>query len=116
VQGLQANPMAIAFVLLFAKIGQYSKAISLAKERSNLSLLAMDEAVVGTRRAAWFEQPADMTGTSSNRWVTWIDGDTEGDKPTKRAQLLLGDFKVFGDFLQELIGSSRQPEKEPDAK
>lgn len=116
VQGLQANPTAIAFALLFDRLGQYSKAIALAKERSNLTLLAMDGAVIGIRRDAWVERPADMTDTFSNRWVTWIDGDMKGDKPTKRAQLLLGDFKAFGDFLQELIGSSRQPAKEPNAK
>jgi hypothetical protein len=116
VQGLQANPMAIAFVLLFAKLDQYCKAISLAKERSNLSLLAMDEAVIGTRRDAWSERPADMTDTSSTRWVTWVDENSKGDKPTKRARLLLGDFTAFGDFLQELIGSSRSPAREPDAK
>lgn len=76
----------------------------------------MDEAVIGTRPDAWFERSADMTDITANRWVTWIDGDANVGKPVKRAQVLLGDFKVFGGFLQELIGSSRQPEKEPDAK
>lgn len=107
VQGLQANPTATAFALLFSKLGRCSKAIPLAQERSNLSLLAQDEAVIGTRRNAWFERPDDMIDKSSGPWITWIDGDMKREKPTKRAQLSLGDFIVFGDFLQELIGLNR---------
>ena len=116
VQGLQANPTAIAFALLFGKMGQYAKAIPLAKERSNLSLLALDEAVIGTRREAWMQRPADMIDSIASSWVLWADGDEQDGKPMRRAEVPLGDFKVLGDFLQELIGSTISLMKEPDAK
>ncbi|MFH0823346.1 MAG: SIR2 family protein [Pseudomonadota bacterium] len=116
VQGLQANPTAIAFALLFGKIEQYSKAILLAQDRSNLSLLAQDQAIIGTRRNEWLKRSSDLVDESLSRWIMWADGDQKVEKPTKRAELTLGNFKVFGDFLQELIGSNWQPVKESNAE
>ncbi len=116
IQGLQGNPTSTAFALMFDQLGQYSKAIPLAQERSNLSLLSKDEAIIGTRRSAWFERPADMIDTVLGRWIAWSDENVKNNKQMKQAQFLLGDFKIFGDFLQELIGFGRQSENDKDAK
>ena len=115
VQGLQANPTAIAFALLFGEIQRSSKGIPLAQERSNLSLLARDEAIIGSRRSGWLEQNSDLIDQSLSDWIKWVDTE-KGEKPRKRAEFLLGDFTVFGLFLQELIGSSWQPGKASNAE
>lgn len=116
VQGLQANPTAIAFALLFGEIRQYSKAVSLAQARSNLTLLAQDQAIIGTRLNRWTESSSEPIDKHASQWIEWADGDSNDKKSTRQAQFMLGDFRIFGHFLQELSGSNWQPVKESNAE
>ncbi|MBI5885284.1 MAG: SIR2 family protein [Deltaproteobacteria bacterium] len=58
-QGLQSTQTAIAFALFFDNIDQYSQAVKLACERSNLSILARDGAVISGRINKWPEKGAE---------------------------------------------------------
>lgn len=88
-QELQGNPRAACFALLYGPLGNYPLAVKAAEVRSNLTLLAEDGAVVGTRREDWQEaaDPYPDEGT-----------------PGAREKFHLGDFGDFGGFLvEELI-------------
>lgn len=109
VQGLQSNQTGTAFALLFNNLKKYSKAIKLALERSNLSLLARDEAIIGRRRAKWNEQDVESIPEVSQEFIKWIPSIPNDKKSKHRAELNLGDYVIFGRFLHELIGHVWQP-------
>lgn len=109
VQGLQSNQTGTAFALLFNNLKKYSKATKLALERSNLSLLARDEAIIGRRRAKWNEQDAESIPEASQGFIKWIPSIPKDEKSKHRAELNLGDYVIFGKFLHELIGHVWQP-------
>jgi hypothetical protein len=98
IQGLQGNPTAITFALLFGKLQDYPNATKLAVHRANLSLMSDDEAVIGTKRSNWSEK-AD-----------------HGIHKAKQAKFKLGDFACFGTLLQDLIGAENNVGEDTDAK
>lgn len=138
---LKANPTAMVIALLFqtltykeetkkadeqeiiAKtITRYEQALKLAENRSNLSIWAFDEAVIGGLRAKWnpVKKDFDQEENIGNAVKCLVENikDAEGndtDKKIIRYEFHLGDFSVFGDFLQELIGKE-QFKLESDAK
>ena len=105
VQGLQSIGTTAAFALLFGEIENYEEAINLAKDQPNLTILARDGAVIGSQKLNWLEkevQPKD------NDWVKWSQV-CQGNNRTKfQAKFSLGDFVVFGKFLQSIVGFSKQ--------
>jgi len=115
-QGLQCTQTAIAFALLFDQIGKYPQAAKLARERSNLTLLARSEAVISGREAKWPEKDADAVSSDTGKWVKWTPIDPASENGKRTAELQLGDFAVFGQFLHELIGPVHQPSEAPNAK
>ena len=116
VQGLQGMPTAIAFALLFDSIEKYSEAVRLARTRSNLSLLAIDGAVISGRLAKWAEKDADAVISNATKWVTWKPLDPANVEGKQTASFMLGDFAAFGEFLHVLIGNARSPSETPNAK
>lgn len=108
VQGLQGTQTAIAFGLLYGEIGGYTKAVKLASERSNLSLLGKDGCVISGREATWQDREGESEISESNSWVTWTPKDPEDDKGKQIAKFHLGDFSCFGNFLHEIVGQIRQ--------
>lgn len=115
-QGLEGNAQAICYVLLFNGLDRYPNALQIATQRSNLTLIAPDEAVVGTKRLKWADD--EETIKSLERTVAFAESTLPegGDRKTLRATL--GDFVSFGAFLIELIGSEglkRPPEEPADA-
>lgn len=108
VQGLQGTQTAIAFGLLYGEIGGYTKAVKLALERSNLSLLGKDGCVISGREAKWQDREGESEISESNSWVTWTPKDPEDDKGKQIAEFHLGDFSYFGNFLREIVGQIRQ--------
>lgn len=116
VQGLQSTQTAIAFALLFDKIGDYLDAVNLAIRRPNLSLLARDGAVISSHKATWAERDADAATSSSSKWVTWVPTDKANANSKQMAQFELGDFAVLGEFLHELIGNVHLPAETINAK
>ena len=108
VQGLQCTQTAIAFALLFDKIAEYPHAVALASKRSNLNLLARDGGVISGQNAKWSEKDAEAVSSDNGKWVTWTPLDPANENGKRKAKFTLGDFAVFGQFLQELVGGVRQ--------
>lgn len=124
INALKANPTAMVISLLFESLSyeddqkqiiiRYAKALALAENRSNLSVWTYDEAVIGGLRGKWkLSKPLiedDDNVANAIISVTKItkpaSADTEEETETSH-QLRLGNFFVFGDFLQELIGKEQ---------
>jgi hypothetical protein len=54
--GIKSNPNSNIFALLHGNLRSYPHAIKLSSTHPSLSLLALDEAVIGTNRASWIER------------------------------------------------------------
>jgi hypothetical protein len=115
-QGLQSTPTAIAFAFLYGEIKDYPQAVKIAIGRSNLNLLAKDGAVISGREAKWPEKDAETTPMHSANWVNWLPVDPTKPDGKQKAEFQLGDFAVFGEFLNELVGVGPSPAKVSDAK
>ncbi len=116
VQGLQGNPTGTAFALLFGNLKKYNKAIKLALDRSNLSLLAKDEALIGGHQARWTEINFESIQENSQEYVKWAPSDPDEKKSKYKAEMCLADYVVFGTFLNELIGETWQRFEVTNAK
>lgn len=116
VQGLQSSQNAIAFALLFEPISRYSQAAALARTRSNLNLLARDAAVIGGQDQSWPERDAESVSTDNEKGLRWTPVDPTCERGKYSAELSLGDFTVFGQFLQELVGTVQQTPAVHDAQ
>lgn len=102
-EGTKSNPRSNIFALLYGELENYSQAIKLSSTNPNLSLLALDEAIIGTKRASWIEQKEEDTIIIPHA-VEWIDKIHPEGGLNKKAQFKLGDFANFGAFLTEMIG------------
>ncbi len=110
VQGLQGTPTAAAFALLHGPMGGYQTASELARRRANLTLLARDAAIVGTRPGPWASREAPNESDAPLA-VEWIVPAGQPAGSAKNAQFLLGDFAHFGTFLADLIGPDLSGDK-----
>jgi SIR2-like protein len=101
VQGLQGNATGVVFGLLHGKLSSYEELTKIATTRANLTVMARDGGVVGTRTSSW-TKGRDSSACVDSIAVEWLD---DAGKPgVKDAYFQLGDFAVFGDFLENLIG------------
>lgn len=124
INALKANPTAMVISLLFETLSfedekkqtiiRYAKALSLAENRSNLSVWSYDEAVIGGLRGKWklAKSSIEDDDNVANAIVPVKKITKPGSVDTKEEtetshQLMLGNFSVFGDFLQELIGKEQ---------
>jgi hypothetical protein len=98
-EGLQANPNAVCYALLFGALEGYPIAKALAAQRPNLNLLARDKAVFGTREGIWRlnSSPEDTDAIAIER-VFGTGGTEESDA------FVLGDFARLGAFLRCQLG------------
>jgi hypothetical protein len=116
VQGLQSTPTATAFALLFSETAEYPQSIRLARDRSNLTILARDGAVIGSQESKWPVKDAEAVSADDGKWVRWVPVEPANENGKRRAEFTLGDFDFFGQFLQELVGSVRQPPEAANAQ
>lgn len=98
VQGLQGNSAAVCFSLMFSNLDDYPHAVACATRRTNLCILARNEAIVGCQRGPW-TVPVDPSQFATSISVT--TDPTAGSS----AAFLLGDFARFTTFLCEQLGS-----------
>lgn len=104
VQGLQGNATAAAFALMYGSINSYPKLVELARNRANLSVLAADQAVIGTRLAEWTKGTPPGFGQDSLA-VRWID---DPDVPgTRKTIMMLVDFQILAEFAADLVGQQK---------
>lgn len=115
IQGLEYTQTAVVFALLHGNIEDYSNAISLALRNTNLNLLARDGAVIGGQKATWQEREVEAETEESDTCIAWKTVDSPSEPKKQRAELLLGDFAVFGKFLHELSGNHHRFPVQPNA-
>ena len=99
IQGLQYAQTSVAFALMFGPIEDYAQVVPLAQRRQNLVFLAKNGAVIGGRRFDWSRQPVPPDAADET------DGDTD-DQDMTQTRFDLGDFKIFGQFLSDVVGES----------
>lgn len=90
VQGLQSTQTTIAFTLLFGNIDDYQQAISIALKRPNLSLLALDGAVISGHKSKWPEREADAVMSEGNKWIKWIPVGPTKENGKKKKSIYAG--------------------------
>lgn len=97
-QGLNSNPMAICFGLLYGDRKSYPTAVDSARKCANLSILAADGGILGTIDRDWH-----CTDKSDNPLhdlaVKSGEVGSRSGSPPERCKFLLGDFDSLGQFL-----------------
>lgn len=106
-QGLEYTQTAIAFALLFEVIDNSPQAVLLARKSSNLNILARDGVVICGQKSKWLEKDAEQASVDNSKWVKWTPVDPAKADGKQRAEFTLGDFVIFGQFIQELVGVGR---------
>lgn len=100
-EGLTGSPRSAVFGLLYGKLADHPEAVKLAGTAGNLSLMARDGAIIGTRSGSWDNRDPGDTGIWSGA-VELVAGPARG--ASKVASFHLGDFARLGKFLAALIG------------
>jgi hypothetical protein len=115
VQGLQSTQTAVAFALLFGELTKNSAATALAFKRSNLNVLARDGALIGGRATKWLEKDEESVSADNSAWVKWSPVDFSNEAGKQSPVFILGDFSVFGQFLDQLVGAVHRPREVANA-
>lgn len=108
VNALKANPTAMVLGLLFdtyeheggANIERYPEAYRLAKNQHNLNVWTYDRAIIGTNYGEWKRSSQEE---DDKEILSFIELIGEGTPLVK-----FGDFSVFTNFLQKIIGSAKE--------
>jgi hypothetical protein len=113
INSLKANPSAMVLALMFDTYmtkdaddndaERYPNAYKLAGNRSNLNIWTFDKAIIGTNPGEWKK----MKPTEEQSILNFIEARTisvAGSPDTTECLVKLGDFAVFADFLNRLIG------------
>lgn len=95
--GLQSNPTAMCFGLLFGERASYEDALKKARKHPNLSLLAADGAVLGTVERDWRDD------AQTNHALHEISVTKKTESVSSNCEFMLGDFKNFGNFLAQQL-------------
>jgi hypothetical protein len=100
-EGLTGSPRSAVFGLLHGNLADYTEAAKLAGTAGNLSLMARDGAIIGTRSGGWDSRDPGDTGIWAGAVELAPDPAGGGGKV---ASFHLGDFARLGKFLAALIG------------
>lgn len=104
-ESLSRNPLSVCFALVYSDRAKATEAVVTAKRHSNLRMLAADGAVIGTIERDW----SKLEKTEHKlHGIAAKAGELPGrsESPTGHTKFLLGDFKLFGDFLAMQLSSS----------
>lgn len=102
--GLRGNRNAQCFALMYSGLDKHPRVVEYAEKQSNLTVLAWDGAVVGTRVGGY--RPGT---TGGNEHAPWLLEEALGEEDSKALspRSRLGDFHYFGLFLEQLCGGDR---------
>jgi hypothetical protein len=105
VESLKANASSACFALQFGDLAQYTDAVTLAKDNSNLSVFARNRAIVRRREGPWMANPAtdvSKLGATFEKIVppSGAAAVDPADAP-QPCSFVGGDFKRFGEFLDQ---------------
>lgn len=108
--GLRGNRNAQCFALMFSGLDQHPQVVEYATRQSNLTVLARDGAVVGTRPGRY--RAGTVGGNEHRPWLT-EEPEVGKDPAELQARSRLGDFHYFGLFLEQLCGERIHDEQLP---
>lgn len=99
--GLRANRNAQCFALMYSNLDKHPRAVQYAEKQANLTVLAYDGAVVGTRVGLY--RPGSPSIKENTPWLYEEVVMAPGGSVNK-LRCRLGDFHYFGLFLEQLCG------------
>ena len=99
--GLRGNRNAQCFALMYSGLDKHPRVVEYAQKQSNLTVLAWDGAVVGTRVGGY--RTGTTGGTEHAPWLL-EEALAGGDPKVMHPRSRLGDFHYFGLFLEQLCG------------
>ncbi len=97
--GLRGNPSAQCFALQYKSLSESPELIRLASAHPNMTVLAHDGAVVGTRSGKYGPLP-----TLADPSEVWLDSGPAATGSVAPTLCRLGDFHYFALFLEQLYG------------
>ena len=107
--GLRGNPSAQCFVLAHSNLNGSKAVVKFASEQPNMTVLAWDGAVVGTR-AGCYGVSATVAGNQEPWIVKEPVSGSVSTPPAEAVRCRLGDFHFFGLFLEQLYGGRNESE------
>jgi hypothetical protein len=99
--GLRGNRNAQCFALMYSNLDNHPRAVKYAQKQGNLTVLAKDGAVIGTRVGLY--RPGTPSLKDPEPWLL-EENDTTSGASVNHLRCLLGDFHYFGVFLEQLCG------------
>lgn len=99
--GLLGNRNAQCFALMYSKLEDHPKVVDYAVKQGNLTVLAKDGAVIGTRAGQY-----RVGSSGGEEQKPWLYEETGTVADTSDTLCRLGDFHYFGLFLEQLCGGS----------
>jgi len=107
--GLRGNPSAQCFALVYGCLKDAQRAVRYASEQPNLTVLAWDGAVVGTRSGP-YAPPSAVAGEHEPWLATEVQAASGSTPEITVTHCQLGDFHYFGLFLERLYGGRLEHE------
>jgi hypothetical protein len=101
--GLRGNRNAQCFALMYSNLEDYPRVVEYAVKQGNLTVLAKDGAVVGTRAGRY--RLGTSGGEEHKPWL-YEEAVTTTGPAEQQPRCRLGDFHYFGLFLEQLCGGS----------
>jgi len=103
--GLRGNRNAQCFALMYGTLSDHPRAVEFARKQGNLTVLARDGAVVGTRAGRY--RSGSCGGDEHKPWLYEEDDMTvDPEQPERQSKSHMGDFHYFGLFLEQLCDRS----------
>jgi hypothetical protein len=107
--GLRGNRKAHCFALMYKTLSDHPRVVEYARKQGNLTVLARDGAVIGTRVGRY-----RLGGSGGDEHKPWLYEEevatADPAKPEQQPRSNLGDFHYFGLFLEQLCGRSSHDE------
>ncbi len=100
--GLRGNRNAQCFAMMYSNLENHPRAIHYAEKQANLTVLAKNGAVVGTRVGLY--RPGTVNVKDHFPWLH-EENITTASGPVNQLHCRLGDFHYFGLFLEHLCGA-----------
>ena len=103
--GLRGNRNAQCFALMYSNLSDHPRVVEYAVKQGNLTVLAKDGAVIGTRAGRY--RLGTTGGDEHKPWMYEEDiATTDPAKTETQPRCRLGDFHYFGLFLEQICGGS----------
>ncbi len=114
INALKSNPTAMVLGLMYDRyylkektnnfVERYPNAYNLATKQHNLNIWTFDQAIIGTNLGSW--KRINHNDDDDQDLITFISNVKKGDDSDELEDLIkLGDFSVFSNFLQKIIGT-----------